>query len=174
MQASCVTWRMRVVGEAVLAHSATPPGPVQRVCCVCRARLAPGAAQGRPARGRRGAGARRSMPPALIFRKTGARRRYFPPFQPWGLLHGARRTTHGAAPRLRLFCSCFAPHARRLPPGAVVTVSGVLFWVGVWDILDYAVLPRGWQWRVRPVRAVRPLARQTLLPISRRGLSRCP
>jgi hypothetical protein len=37
----------------------------------------------------------------------------------------------------------------RLLTGVVVTLSGVCFWVGVWDVLDYAVLPRGWQWRVR-------------------------
>jgi hypothetical protein len=57
---------------------------------------------------------------AVETRTLTAHLHYCPPFQPWGLLHGV-----------------------------AVTVSGVLFWVGVWDILDYAVLPRGWQWRVR-------------------------
>ena len=27
-------------------------------------------------------------------------------------------------------------------------MSGVLFWVGVWDILDFAILPRPWWWRL--------------------------
>ena len=63
-----------------------------------------------------------SMAPhaAVGTRNMTAHLHYCPPFQPWGLLHGI-----------------------------AVTVSGVLFWVGVWDILDYAVLPRGWPWRVR-------------------------
>ena len=57
---------------------------------------------------------------AVVTRRLTAHLHYCPPFQPWGLLHGV-----------------------------AVTVSGVLFWVGVWDILDYVVLPRGWPWRVR-------------------------
>ena len=62
------------------------------------------------------------MPPHVVVAKRTvvAQLQYFPSFQPWGALHGV-----------------------------VVTVSGVLLWVGVWDILDYAILPRGWPWRVR-------------------------
>ena len=66
-------------------------------------------------------------PPLVVKRNITAHLHYCPPFQPWGALHGV-----------------------------AVTVSGVLFWVGVWDILDYAVLPRGWPWRVRARRPSRP------------------
>ena len=66
------------------------------------------------------------MPPLVVKRPIVAHLHYCPPFEPWGALHGV-----------------------------VVTLSGVLFWVGVWDILDYAVLPRGWPWRVRRAQATR-------------------
>lgn len=60
---------------------------------------------------------------SLLFRRQVWRSRgYFPPFQVWGAFHGA-----------------------------LVTLSGVLFWVGVWDILDFAILPRPWWWRVAAV-----------------------
>jgi hypothetical protein len=195
-------------------------------------------------------GAAGAMPQLTIFKTHSHRLRYFPAFQPWGLLHGAcalmrflgaracvwlarvacgvrraacgrargawrvrrarradgarrcarhawhrsalpsfrrrRRRYRRAAPRgaQRARPPPPHPHPTRAPTrrcahtrarththarthfsqtdfftlrfrscafaGIVVTLSGVCFWVGVWDVLDYAVLPRGWQWRVRP------------------------